>query len=166
MITLIQRMIRAIKLDSELYEEIPVNHSLIFQSIVTIILSSLSAGIAKYPDDGTTGLILVSVISVFCWILWGYVTFFMANLLLQTNDQSIDFMEVIRITGFASTPGIIRVLGIFPGFFGIVFFITGIWMLVMMATAMKHAFDMDILRALGVSAIGGVIQAAIFAIFI
>jgi len=165
MITFVRRMIQAIKLDDELYEEIPVNHSFIFQSIAIIFLSSLCAGIAKYPDDGATGLILVTVISIFCWVLWGYVTFFMSELLLQTN-QSIDFMEVIRITGFASTPGILRILGIIPGFFGIVFFITGIWMLVMMAITIKHAYDMDILRALGVSAVGGVIQAAIFVIFI
>jgi hypothetical protein len=154
-------MIRAAKLDTELYEEIVVDHDYFIQSICVIILSSLSTGIACIPTKGILGLILVTIISLVCWLLWAYVTFFIANQLLPTKDKSVDFEEVIRITGFASTPGLIRIVAIIPSLFGIVFLISGIYMLIMMATAIKHAFDFDILRALGVSLIGGVIYAII-----
>lgn len=165
MITLIKNMFRAIKLDEELYEEIPVNHSFIYQSIFIIILSSLSAGISKCQNLGGQGLVLMTVTAIFSWILWGYCTFFMANLLEGSNIQNVDLKEMIRMTGFASTPGIIRAIGIIPELYGLVFIVSGIWMLVMMTTTIKHAYDFDILHALGVSLAGGVIPAIILWIF-
>ena len=69
MVTFIKMMVRAVLLDSELYEEIPVNHSYIYQSIVIIIISSLATGIPSYRDDGVFGFILVTMIAIFCWIL-------------------------------------------------------------------------------------------------
>ncbi len=166
MITFIKRMIRAIMLDAELYEEIPVDHGYLYQSIAIIILSSLSAGIATLPDNGALGFVLMTVIAIFCWILWGYITFFAANMLMDAKEQSIDFIEVVRITGFASAPGILRALGVVPGLLGIVFLISGIWMMIMIATSIKHAFDFDMLRALGVSIIGGAVQPVILSLFI
>ena len=166
MVTFIKRMIRAVVLDAELYEEIPVNHNYIYQSIILLFISSLATGIACYPDDGVFGFILVTIIAIFCWILWGFLTFFISDLLMRSEDQSVDIKEVIRITGFASAPGIIRFFGIFPGLYGIVFFISGIWMLVTMAMTIKHAYEFDMLRALSVSLIGGIIPSGIFVIFL
>ena len=139
MITIIQKMFRAVVLDNELYEEIPVDHSYISQSMVVIIISSLATGIASYPDDGAFGFILVSFIALFCWILWGYLAFFITDLLMHLENQTVDIKEVIRLTGFASAPGIIRILGIIPGLCGVVFFISGIWMMVLYSVRMAAA---------------------------
>lgn len=73
--------------------------------------------------------------------------------------------ELLRTIGFSSSPGLIRVLGIIPGLAGLVFLVASIWMLVAMVIAVRQALDYkSTLRAVGVCAIGWVIQAVIFAL--
>jgi hypothetical protein len=51
------------------------------------------------------------------------------------------------------------VLGIIPGFTGIVFFAAGVWMLAAMVIAVRQALDYkSTLRAVGVCTIGWIIQ--------
>lgn len=57
----------------------------------------------------------------------------------------------------------IRVLGIIPGVRAVVFSVASIWMLVAMVIAVRQALDYrSTLRAIGVCAIGWVIQMLIF----
>jgi succinate dehydrogenase/fumarate reductase cytochrome b subunit len=65
----------------------------------------------------------------------------------------------LKTTGFSSSPGLIRVLGVIPGLAAIVFFIASIWMLVTMVIAVRQALDYEsTLRAVGVCLIGWIIQ--------
>jgi hypothetical protein len=73
--------------------------------------------------------------------------------------------QLLRTIGFSSSPGLIRVLGIIPGLTGVVFFIASIWMLVAMVIAVRQALDyQSTLRAVGVCAIGWVVQALVLAL--
>jgi hypothetical protein len=69
---------------------------------------------------------------------------------------------LLRTIGFSSAPGVIRVLGVIPGLYWILFTIGGLWMLVAMVIAVRQALDYrSTLRAVGVCLIGWVIQAVI-----
>ena len=158
------RMIRAARLDKKLYEDVVVDHDYLNQSIFIIVLSSFSAGITRIATDGISGFILGTVIAFFCWLLWAYLSFFISNLLIPVKEKGIELKEVLRITGFASTPGLIRALGIIPGLLNICFLISSIWMLITMAFAIKHAFDFETIRSVGICLVAGVIQAIIIII--
>jgi len=57
------------------------------------------------------------------------------------------------------------VLGIFPGLTGIVFLIAAIWMLIAMVIAVRQALDyQSTWRAVGVCAIGWIIQSLLLAV--
>ncbi|MDC4225867.1 MAG: hypothetical protein MPW15_16865 [Candidatus Manganitrophus sp.] len=82
--------------------------------------------------------------------------------LLPEPQTRSDLGELLRTIGFASAPGLIRVLGIFPGMAEIVFFVAAIWMLVAMILAVRQALDyQSTLRAISVVAIGWIVQLAI-----
>ena len=71
--------------------------------------------------------------------------------------------ELLRTTGFSSAPGLLRVLGVIPGLRGVVFFAASIWMIVAMVIAVRQALDYKSTgRAIGVCAIGFVIQLVVF----
>ena len=71
--------------------------------------------------------------------------------------------ELLRTTGFSSAPGLLRVLGVIPGIRGVVFFVASIWMIVAMVIAVRQALDYKSTgRAIGVCAIGFVIQLVVF----
>jgi len=74
----------------------------------------------------------------------------------------VDVGELLRTTGFASTPGLLRVLGIVPGVTAPVFAVTAIWMLLAMVVAVRQALDYrSTARAVGVCVLGWVLAIAI-----
>jgi len=60
---------------------------------------------------------------------------------LPEPQTSVDVGELLRTTGFAAAPGILRVFGILPGVTIPVFVITAVWMLAAMVVAVRQALD-------------------------
>ncbi|HMB16952.1 MAG TPA: hypothetical protein VKN62_11625, partial [Pelovirga sp.] len=70
--------------------------------------------------------------------------------------------QLLRTTGFSSSPGLIRALGFIPGLGPIVVAVTSLWMLVAMVIAVRQALDYtSTIRAVGVCVIGWIIQTVI-----
>jgi hypothetical protein len=155
-----QRMIRAAKLDVELYEEVEADRDATFQAAMVVVISSIAAGIGSITG-GSLGFVLMSMVgALLSWCLWAFITYIIGTKLLPEPQTSSDYGELLRTIGFSSSPGIIRILGIIPGLFGIVSFIASIWMLVAMVIAVRQALDYhSTFRAVGVCIIGWIIQA-------
>ncbi len=153
------RMIRAAKLDVSLYEEVEADQEAMGQAMTVVMISSLAAGIGTISNGGFKGLIIGVVGAVIGWFIWAVLTYLIGTKLLPEPQTRSDLGELLRTTGFSSSPGIIRVLGIIPGLGGIIHFAAGIWMLVAMVIAVRQALDYQSTpRAIGVCLIGWVIQ--------
>ena len=161
----IDRIIRAAKLDVNLYEEVEADKGAMGQAMGVVVLSSVAAGIGSVGAGGIKGIIFGVIAALIGWFIWAYITYFIGTKLLPEPQTSADHGELLRTIGFSSSPGLIRILGIIPGLMAIVFFVTGIWMLVAMVIAVRQALDyQSTLRAVGVCIIGWIIQAVIFGI--
>lgn len=160
------RIIRAAKLDVNLYEEIEADRGAMGQAMLVVVLSSLAAGFGGLRGGGLGGIFLTTIGALAGWYIWAYLTYFIGTKLLPEPQTEADPGELLRTIGFSSSPGLIRVLGVIPGLTGIVFFIASIWMLVAMVTAVRQALDYkSTSRALGVCAIGWIVQILIIALF-
>jgi hypothetical protein len=163
----INRMIRAAKLDVNLYEEVEADKGAMRQAMGVVALSSVAAGIGSSTTGGVTGIIVGLIGALAAWFIWAFITYFIGTKLLPEPQTHADHGELLRTIGFSSSPGLLRVLGIIPGFTAIVFSITGIWMLVAMVIAVRQALDYrSTLRAVGVCIIGWIIQAIILGILL
>jgi len=163
----INRMIRAAKLDVNLYEEVEADKGAMGQAMGVVALSSVAAGIGSSTTGGVTGIIVGVIGALAGWFIWAFITYFIGTKLLPEPQTHADHGELLRTIGFSSSPGLIRVLGIIPGFMAIVFLISGIWMLVAMVIAVRQALDyQSTLRAVGVCIIGWIIQAVILGLLL
>ncbi len=161
------RMIRAAKLDVNLYEEVEADKGAMGQAMGVVALSSVAAGIGSSTTGGVTGIIVGVIGALAGWFIWAFITYFIGTKLLPEPQTHADHGELLRTIGFSSSPGLIRVLGIIPGFMAIVFLISGIWMLVAMVIAVRQALDyQSTLRAVGVCIIGWIIQAVILGLLL
>ena len=157
------RIIRAAKLDVNLYEEVEADTTAMGQAMGVVVLSSVAAGIGTIARGGLGGILVGTVAALIGWYLWAYLTYFIGTKWLPEPQTKADLGELLRTIGFSSSPGLIRVLGIIPGLGGIVFFAASIWMLVAMVIAVRQALDYKSTgRAVGVCVIGWVIQILIF----
>lgn len=158
------RLIRAARLDAQLYEEVEADTSAMGQAMGTVILSSVAAGLASYDVGGFSGLIGGAFAALFSWFIWALLTYLIGTRLLPEPATEADLGQLLRTIGFSSSPGIIRVVGIIPGLGWLASGVGSIWMLIAMVIAVRQALDYtSTLRAVGVCAIGWVIQAIIMA---
>ncbi len=161
MASLQDRMIRAAKLDVQLYEEVEADRGSMKQAMTVVVLSAVAAGVGS----GRAGLFAIvsgTIAALVGWYVWAFLTYFIGTRLLPEPQTRADHGELLRTIGFASTPGVLRVFGIVPGLMSPVFLVTGVWMLVAMIIAVRQALDYSsTLRAVGVCLIGWLVQAAI-----
>ena len=165
MATFPDRIIRAAKLDVNLYEEVEADKGAMGQAMGVVILSSLAAGIGTVTRGGIGGILMGTIFAVAGWFIWAYITYLIGTKLLPEPQTKADPGELLRTIGFSSSPGLIRVVGIIPGLGWLVFLVASIWMLVAMVIAVRQALDYkSTFRAIGVCLIGWIIQAVIFAL--
>lgn len=160
------RIFRAMRLDVSLYEEVEADVSAMPQAMGVVILTSIAAGIGAIGRAGMGGIVGGTLSALFGWFIWSYITYIIGTKVLPEEQTDTDLGELLRTIGFSSAPGLFRVLGIIPGLAGIIFLVTGIWMLIAMVIAVRQALDFrSTYRAVGVCIVGWIIQAIIFAIF-
>jgi hypothetical protein len=160
------RMIRAAKLDVDLYEEVEADKGAMMQARGVVILSSVAAGIGTIGTTGLKGLGLGTIAALAGWFIWAYLTYYIGTRLLPEPQTKADVGELLRTIGFSSSPGLLRVFGIIPMLGNILNFIISIWMLVAMIIAVRQALDYNsTLRAVGVCLVGWIVQIVIFALF-
>lgn len=163
MSTFINRIMRAAKLDVSLYEEVENEKRALPQAMGAVILSSVAAGLGGISKAGFGGILIGTITALIGWCVWAYVTYIVGTKLLPEPQTKADYGQLLRTIGFASSPGLIRVLGIIPALTNIVFLVSTIWMLVAMVVAVRQALDYkSTLRAVGVCVIGLVIQTLFF----
>jgi hypothetical protein len=159
------RIIRAAKLDVNLYEEVEADRGALGQAMGVVVLSSIAAGLGSIERAGISGIFIGTIIALISWYVWAYITYFIGTKLLPEPQTKADHGELLRTIGFSSSPGLIRILGIIPGLTWLVFLVASIWMLVAMVIAVRQALDyQSTLRAVVVCIIGWIIQALILAL--
>ena len=153
------RIIRATKLDSNLYEEVEADKSALGQAMAIVVFSSMAAGIGLYKTGGFSGIISGTMASLISWYVWAYLTYFIGTKFLPEPQTQADLGELLRTIGFSSSPGLLRVFYFVPGIGGLLYLISSLWMLVAMIIAVRQALDYNsTLRAVGVCMIGYIIQ--------
>lgn len=157
---IVDRMIRAAKLDVDLYEEVEADTGATGQAMAVVVVSSIAAGIGT-SGEGGPGLVVGVIGALVSWFIWAFLTYFIGTRFLPGPNTEADIGELLRTTGFSSSPGLLRALGFLPGIGPIALFVSSMWMLVAMIIAVRQALDYESTgRAIGVCVIGWLVQAA------
>ena len=154
------RIIRATKLDSNLYEEVEADKGALWQAMAVVIFSSIAAGIGiGLKTGGFSGIITGSIAALISWYVWAYLTYFIGTKFLPEPNTQADLGELLRTIGFSTSPGLLRIFYFIPVIGLLMFLISSLWMLVAMIIAVRQALDYkSTLRAIGVCVIGYVFQ--------
>jgi hypothetical protein len=166
MSTLASRILGSARLDSQSYEEIESDHYANIQAVGVVLFSSLAAAIGVGIRDvaGTASLLAVEIVS---WIIWVLITLFIGTRLLPSRETRADFGQVLRTTGFAASPGLLRIFGLVPIIGWYVFAAAKVWMLLSFVVAVRQALDYtSTARALAVCLLGWLVHSALFYWFV
>ena len=113
---------------------------------VSLVGSDRSA----WAREAWAGVVVGGILALLGWVTWAFLTYVIGTRLLAEPQTHADVGELMRTLGFAQAPGLLRVLGGFPGVGPLVLSIVSIWMLVAMVVAVRQALDYtSTVRAVG-----------------
>jgi hypothetical protein len=162
MSTLTNRLLGSASLNTRSYEEVEADPTANIQAVGIVLLSSLAAAVGTgIRDIGSTVALLAAAIGT--WIIWVLLTLVIGRQLLPEGETRVDFGQLLRTTGFSSSPGILRVLGLLPVIGPALFLAATIWMFFSFVVAVRQALDFHSTgRALAVCLLGWIIHGIVF----
>ena len=159
-----ERIVGAAKLDVRVYEEVEADRGATGQAMAVVLLASLSGGIGAVGlgSVGLSGFAFAGIAALVGWGSWAFLTYVIGTRLLPEPGTRADVGELLRTTGFAQAPGILRIAGALAGVGPFILAIVSIWMIVAMVIAVRQALDFtSTFRAVGVVLVGWVISVLI-----
>ncbi len=156
------RMIRAARLEPQLYEEVEADQTAMGQAMGVVLLSSVAAGIGAISHGGAIGIIAAAFGALIGWFVWALLVYLIGTRILPQPQTQADVGQLLRTTGFSASPGLLRVVGFIPVIGFIFVLVADVWMLVAMIVAVRQALDYtSTARAVGVCLIGFLVYVAI-----
>lgn len=147
---MLQRMIRAAKLDVDLYETVEADRGYTGEAFTIVLVTALLWGVGQWvlPDTSFWGSVVGGVVgAIVGWVIWAIITTIVGKQLGGTTDTG----EMLRVLGYASSP---MALGIVPGVGHVV---GGVWALVAAVVAVRQGLDFTTGKAVGTIVIGWIV---------
>ena len=161
--SIIDRMIRAARLDPQLYEEVEHDRSATGQAMLVVVLGAIAGGIGAL-SGGIAGLVVGVVASLVGWVVYAYIAYWVGTNIFKGPHTEATWGQLLRTLGFANSPRILMVLVVIPVvgiFVGLAVFI---WLLFTTVVAIRHALDFDTWRAIATAVVSLLAQVVIYSV--
>ena len=136
----VSRIFRAARLEASLYEEVRADKGASAQAIAMVALASFSAGIGSIGRSGDFGFV-IAVMGLFlvAWLVWALASYWIGTRIFPEPETRSNMGEALRTLGFASAPGVVFVLGGYPGVSGFIYKVAMVWIFAAMVVAIRQA---------------------------
>ncbi|MCI0656146.1 MAG: hypothetical protein L0170_03645, partial [Acidobacteria bacterium] len=92
------------------------------------------------------------------WLVWAWLTWFIGAKILPTKETHADLGQLLRTTGFAASPGVLRILALVTPAAPAILLLAHLWMLAAFVVAVRQALDYSSTwRALAVCFLGWIV---------
>lgn len=172
---LLNRMIRAARMDSSLYEEMETDEEAAGHAVMVALLASVATGIGMglaglLGGSGALwfiwGMLSGFFASLVGWFAWVLLTYFSGTTFLRGPEKA-SISELTRTLGFANSPGVLRILIFIPMIGWVLMLLVGIWTLASGIIAVRQTLDFTSGKAAATCVLGWVVyMAVIFLVYV
>ena len=144
---MLNRVIRAARLDVSLYNEVEADTSLNREALTVVIIVTILSAVGGFVGSLLLGVGIVPAILGLAWaIIWGiagyyvwaYLTWYIGTRVFKGTAEPD---ELLRTLGYAYGPRVLGMLAVIPCVGGIAALIGAIWSLVTGVFAVREALD-------------------------
>jgi hypothetical protein len=158
-------MVRAAKLDVNLYEEVEADTRANGQALTAVLIASLAAGLgsaiaSRGVEDAPSfgwALLIGLATGIGGWLIWSLFAYWLGTTIFKGPETSATYGELTRTIGFSNTPRVLSFFVFIPFVGGAIAFAASIWALVAGVIAVRQALDFDTWRAIGTCVVGWLI---------
>jgi hypothetical protein len=145
-------MFRAARIESHFYEEVEAEPRSIRQALVVVLLACAAGSLGSWLAGRPSIIVATDLFEpLVLWLAGGAFTYMVGATFLRGPHTVTSYAEVLRTTGFAWAPGLLRAAIVVPPYsvgFGLTV-IGDLWVLLAGIVAVRQALDFTTWRALG-----------------
>ncbi len=145
--SMIDRMIRAARLEPQVYEEVEHDQSATVQAMLVVVLGVIAAGIGAL-SGGLNFSFATLVIALVGWAVLALIAYWVGTNLFKGPHTEATWGELLRTLGFASSPRVLLILGIIPVVGLFIWPVVFVWWVVATVIAIRQALDFGTGRAI------------------
>ena len=159
---LVNRMVRAAKLDVQLYEEVEADPTANTQALMVVLIASLASSIGSAINiriiEGSVDLlwmiIIMGVPFLLGWLAWAVLAFLLGTTIFRGPNTSATIGELLRTIGFAHFPMVLGFFKFTPILGGGIDFVGYVWFLIAGVIAVRQALDFSTIQAIATCVVG------------
>ena len=168
--SIVDRMVRAARLDVQLYEEVEADINATNQALLVVVIVALATGIGQAVSAsmdatatrGVVGPIVGGLLNALVgWAVWSYVIYYVGT---RFMGGTATYGELLRTLGFAQTPNILHIFNFIPVLGGLLSLIAFVWFIVAGFIAARQALDVDNAKTFWTIVLGAVALILVFAV--
>lgn len=170
---MINRIMRAIRLDWTVFREIAEDQSAMTEAAIIVLVVTFLSGIGTFIGaliaDAGFGSALGSLLYTWLvsgvllgWILWAVLTYFVGTMLFQGRS---DIPEMMRVLGYANAPNLLGIFGFIPCVGWLIALVGSILALIAGVIAVREAMEFDTTKAIITVVVSWVISFVLALIF-
>lgn len=166
---MIDRLVRAGKMDPVLYQEVERNPGLSSEALRVVVLVSAASGAGSLLSHLMQGQLLTGIGSAIAAVILGVVAYYVwsfAVLIVGTKmlGGTADFGEVSRCIAYAYAPNALAIFGFVPALGGLITLVGSVWALVLGIVAIRQAMNFSTGPAIATAVIAWIVMAIVIAV--
>lgn len=151
--TLLDRMLGACLLESEIYDEASYDDTLKTQATLAVLVTAFAAGVGALWG-GLAGFVFGALAALIGWVAYSFATYWVATEKFAVPKTAKNLNATFRSLGLASSPRAFLFLTLVPEVGFLVGLFVHAWVLITTVFAVRVALDLD-LRSSILSSLGG-----------
>lgn len=140
---MVDRILRAIRLDSSVYREIAEDQNAMSEAAIIVVIVAVLSAFGRAIGSGSFFLtLLLTLITAILvnWILWAVLTYFVGTAFFKGKTT---IPEMMRVLGYANAPNLLGVFGFIPCVGWLIALLGAVLAFIAGFLAVREAMDFD-----------------------
>jgi hypothetical protein len=162
----LQRVLGVMKLQEPVYAEIKRDASALNQAVLVVLVSALATNVwvAVFAPNGIVRALGGVILAFVAWLLFGTLAWWLGTRWFAPRWAPPDLRQMLTLTGFATAPAILNILGFLPVIGWLILMLASIWSLLTAYSAVRIGLAADERNGLIATFIAYLANALLFAL--
>lgn len=164
--SLVNRVLGVVKLQEPAYGEIKRDATALNQAVLVVLVSALvtNVWVAIFAPNGLVRALGGVILAFVAWLLFGSLAWWVGTRWFAPKWAPPDLRQMLTLTGFATAPAVLNILGFVPLIGWLILMVASIWSLLTAYTAVRVGLAADERGGLAVTFIAYIANAVLFAL--